>query len=313
MTTAGEMVIEVEDLVKVFRLGVRLKRVDALQGISLQVPRGAVFGFLGPNGAGKTTTMKILMGLIHATSGRARIFGQPVGTADVARRLGYLPEHPYFYDYLSGRETLHFYGRLFGLPRAEVRRRAGALLERVGLVGAADRAVRKYSKGMLQRIGIAQALLNDPELVVLDEPLSGLDPIGRKEVRDILLSEKRRGKTIFFSSHILADIEMICDRIAIVHEGRIREAGSVHDLLERAGDRVEILVRAGDDPPAAQLQPERMGEVWQYEVSAEDVGAVLEAALSAGAQVVRVTPRRATLEDLFMAEVRGDRSNERAA
>jgi ABC-2 type transport system ATP-binding protein len=302
--------IELSNLVKVFRLGVRLKRVDALRGISFSVPRGVVFGFLGPNGAGKTTTIKIVNGLIHPSSGSVSVFGRPVGSREVASRIGYMPEQPYFYDYLSGREILVFYGRLFGLGHKEAARRADELLDRMGLREAKDRAIRKYSKGMMQRVGLAQALMNDPELVILDEPMSGLDPIGRKEVRDLMADLKEQGKTLFFSSHILADIEMVCDQVAIVHRGRIIEEGSVGTLLARAGDLVEVLARGPDrQPPLEQPAPTRLGELWRYELPPGEVDSFLASLLESGGRVVSVQPRRATLEDLFVKEVLAHDSN----
>ncbi len=307
--------IAVQDLSKDFRLGLRLRKVTALRGISFSVPRGSVFGFLGPNGAGKTTTIKILTGLILPTAGKAQVFGKTVRSGGSSAKLGYLPEHPYFYDYLSGREILRFYGRLFGLPAATVRKRADGLIERVGLKEAADRPIRKYSKGMMQRIGIAQALINDPELVILDEPMSGLDPIGRKEVRDLLMELKRAGKTIFFSSHILSDIEMVCDEIAIIDRGGIIEAGQVSELQAASGLQVEILARsvtaieAADGLPA----PRRLGDLWQYEVAPEQVDILLRHLIQHDASVVSVTPRKASLEELFVKGVRAAHKVEEAA
>ncbi|HEX9101594.1 MAG TPA: ABC transporter ATP-binding protein, partial [Polyangia bacterium] len=201
--TVTGAIVEAEHLQKTFALGFFRKRVRAVDDVSFTVEKNEIFGFLGPNGAGKTTTLKMLMGLIFPTRGQARIFGRPITERAVKQRLGFLPENPYFYDYLSGAELLDLMGHLFGLPRAERRRRARTLLERVGLGRAGDLALRKYSKGMLQRLGIAQALINDPALVVLDEPMTGLDPIGRKEIRDLIVSLKSEGKTVFFSTHIL--------------------------------------------------------------------------------------------------------------
>jgi len=304
--------ISVRDLKKEFRLGVRLRRVDALKGISFDVPEGAVFGFLGPNGAGKTTTIKILSGLIHSSSGTASIFGESVGASSVGARLGYLPEQPYFYDYLSGRETLIFYARLFGLNGELAARRSAELLDRVGLGHAGDRAVRKYSKGMMQRLGIAQALINDPELIILDEPMSGLDPIGRKEVRDLMLELKRAGKTVFFSSHILSDIEMACDRVAIINEGQIIESGSVSDLVARSGDRVEVFARCETPPtvPEGGHGPEIVGDLHRFEIPPEAVDAFLGDLLGGGASVVSVVPRKTTLEELFVREIHSHRGEE---
>ena len=315
MSGIEKPLVSVQQLTKTFRLGVRLRRIDALRGISFDVPEGAVFGFLGPNGAGKTTTIKILTGLIHPTSGSATIYGEPVGVSSVGARLGYLPEQPYFYDYLNGYETLIFYARLFALPAGVASKRARDLLERVGLGHAGDRAIRKYSKGMMQRLGIAQALINDPQLVILDEPMSGLDPIGRKEVRDLMLELKRMGKTVFFSSHILADIEMACDRIAIIHKGEIIEAGSVSDLVARAGDRVEVFFRCSGEIPNVEdgPAPEAVGDLWRFELLPNKVDAFLSELLQAGGTVVSVSPRKATLEDLFVQEIHQHQGEEQGA
>lgn len=305
MSSQTPHAIEIQDLQKVFRLGVRLKKIEAVSGISFKVPKGAVFGFLGPNGAGKTTTIKMLTGLIHPTSGNAQLLGEAIGTSSVRMKLGYLPEHPYFYDYLSGLETLMFYGGLFGIKGKDLRNRAHELLDRVGLGEAKDRRVRKYSKGMTQRMGIAQALINDPELVILDEPLSGLDPIGRKEVREILVELKQAGKTIFFSSHILADIEMICDEVAIIHKGKLIESGSISDLLTRSEDLVEIMVRADGAVPELNDvgQADRLGDIWRYRLKSNQVGQSLETLLKNKVEILSLSPQRATLEELFMSEV----------
>src|SRR3954451_18152552 len=227
----SDIVVEADKLQKTFALGFLRKRVRAVHEVSFQVHRNEIFGFLGPNGAGKTTTIKMMMGLIFPTAGESRIFGHKVPSLQARRRLGFLPENPYFYDYLSGEELLDLMGRLFGLDRRERRRRAQRLLDRVGLGRAEGRALRKYSKGMLQRLGIAQALVNDPELVVLDEPMSGLDPIGRKEIRDLIVELKREGKTVLFSTHILSDVELICDRVAMIVGGRMRDVGPLSQLL----------------------------------------------------------------------------------
>ena len=300
--------IEIQNLKKVFRLGLRLKKVDAVSGISFTVPKGAVFGFLGPNGAGKTTTIKMLTGLIHPTSGNARLLGEAIGTSSVRMKLGYLPEHPYFYDYLTGLETLMFYGGLFGIESKKLKSRANTLLDRVGLSDAKNRRVRKYSKGMTQRMGIAQALINDPELIILDEPLSGLDPIGRKDVREILVDLKRAGKTIFFSSHILADIEMICDEVAIINKGKLIESGSISDLLNRSDNLVEILIRTDGDAPVLDhvAKADRLGDLWRYRLKNDHIEPSLEALLKNKVEILSLTPQRASLEDLFMSEVEAD-------
>lgn len=302
-----DIVLRVSDLAKTFRLGFFRKRVDAVRGVSFRVRRGEIFGVLGPNGAGKTTTLKVLVGLIFPTSGSAEIFGAPAPSPQAARRMGFLPESPYFYEYLKPTEFLDFYARLFGMPRDVRRKRARELLERVGLAHALDRPLRKYSKGMLQRVGLAQALINDPELLILDEPMTGLDPIGRKEVRDLIVEENRRGKTIVFSSHILSDVEMLCHRVAIIHRGKVVDEGPLTRLLRPEIRRVEIDL-AG--LPAGTVESLREGAV---EVVVREqgvvtvvvegealVGPLLGKALAAGGQVLAVTRRRETLEDLFV-------------
>jgi ABC-2 type transport system ATP-binding protein len=308
-------VIQVQDLRKSFRTPLRRKQVDVLQGVSFTVERGEVFGFLGPNGAGKTTTIRILMGLIAATGGQAHLFGEPVPSRTARARLGFLPESPYFYDYLTVTELLDLTGRLCGIDHRERKRRGAALIDRVGLTRAQSTPLKKYSKGMLQRAGIAQALINDPELVVLDEPTSGLDPVGRKEVRDIILSLREQGKTVFFSSHILADVESMSDRIGIVVAGRMRDVGSVSDLVGETlrNTAVVLLLPArsedsadsGDDVATALGQGahavERDGQELTVTLDADaDIDAFLARARERGARVRSVTPRYDSLEDLFL-------------
>src|SRR6476469_9410018 len=210
------------DLTKDFAVGFWRKRpYRALDRLTLDVASGEAFGFLGPNGAGKTTTLKLLMQLVYPTAGRAEILGRPVGDVAMRRRIGYLPENPYFYDYLTADELLHYLGQLFGYAAAERRARVNAMLDRVGIGAERRLQLRKFSKGMLQRVGIAQALLNDPEIIFLDEPMSGLDPLGRRDVRQLILSLRDQGRTVFFSSHILADAEELCSRVAVVAKGRL--------------------------------------------------------------------------------------------
>ncbi|HZS35871.1 MAG TPA: ABC transporter ATP-binding protein [Polyangia bacterium] len=289
----SDVVVAAEKLQKTFALGFLRKKVRAVSDVSFEVRRREIFGFLGPNGAGKTTTLKMLMGLIFPTAGAAYIFGERVPSIAAKRRLGFLPENPYFYDYLSGEELLDLMGRLFGLARAERRRRARALLERVGLAraGAMSMPLRKYSKGMLQRLGVAQALINDPELVVLDEPMSGLDPIGRKEIRDLILELRAEGKTVLFSTHILSDVELLCDRVAIVVGGRLRDSGPLDKLLSPRLLHTELVIEKDGIKQALRLEPE------------VDVDGAIRSALAAGKHVVSVTPRRESLEDLFVREV----------
>ncbi|HEU4366766.1 MAG TPA: ABC transporter ATP-binding protein [Methylomirabilota bacterium] len=303
--------IEIEGLTKDYPAGfLQLRRVRALDGLSLTVQRGEIFGFLGGNGAGKTTTIKILMRLMAPTAGRARILGDDVADVAMHARIGYLPEQPYFYDYLTARELLEYCAELFGYPRAARRARAGDLLRRVHLDEAAwDRQLRKFSKGMLQRVGLAQALVNDPEVVVLDEPMSGLDPIGRRQVRDLIAVLRSGGATVFFSSHIIADIEVLCDRVAILTRGRLAHLGRLDELRQRvdAAGHLEItVVGAG----AAFLE-DALRKVEGARVSAtpagaridvpteQDVDAALAAARVCGARLVSVQPVRQSLEDLF--------------
>src|ERR671932_148878 len=230
--------VEINDLTKDYEVGfLRKRRVRALDGLTLSVGRGEIFGFLGANGAGKTTTLKLLMSLIYPTGGAARILGRDIADTSVHAEIGYLPEHPYFYDYLTARELVEYGAELFGYARQERRRRAADVLGRVRLEEKAwDKQLRKFSKGMLQRVGLAQALVNDPEVVFLDEPMSGLDPVGRREVRDLIASLRTQGKTVFMCSHILSDIEVLCDRVAIMRRGRLAHTGRLEDLRARAGD-----------------------------------------------------------------------------
>jgi ABC-2 type transport system ATP-binding protein len=283
-------IIRAEKLEKTFASGFLRKRVRAVTEVSFSVEKNEIFGFLGPNGAGKTTTIKMLMGLIFPTGGEAFVFGEKVPSLNAKKRLGFLPENPYFYDYLSGAELLDLMGRLFGLDRAERKRRARALLDRVGLARAADLALRKYSKGMMQRLGIAQALVNDPELVVLDEPMSGLDPIGRKEVRDLIRDLRTEGKTVLFSTHILSDVELLCDRVGIVVGGRLRDCGKLDELLSPRLLHTELVVEKNGEKEQLRIEP------------SVDVDQAIRDALAAGKRVVSVTPRRESLEDLFVKE-----------
>jgi ABC-2 type transport system ATP-binding protein len=301
--------IQVDQLAKTFRTPFRRKKVEALRGVSFEVKRGEVFGFLGPNGAGKTTTIRILMGLIHATGGKASILGHTLPSRAARARLGFLPESPYFYDYLSVAELLDLAGRLFGLDAATRRKRADELIHKVGLDRARSQPLKKYSKGMLQRAGLAQALMNDPELVVLDEPMSGLDPIGRKEVRDLILEMRDRyGKTVFFSTHILADAEAIADRVAIIAGGEIRSAGVPEELVGHTVLSIDVTVRLPDRADAAvqaleagAIKIRRRGlELTATLAGDADVDAYLARARTAGARTIAVNPHHETLEDLFL-------------
>jgi ABC-2 type transport system ATP-binding protein len=304
------MILRTQALSKTFKVGFWGRRVAALDRLDLEVLRGEVFGFLGPNGAGKTTTIKILMGLIYATSGTAWIFDRPIGDKESKSRVGFLPESPYFYDYLTGGEFLRFYGHLFGLQGVMLSKRVDELLEIVGMSHARDLQLRKFSKGMLQRVGIAQALINDPELVVLDEPMSGLDPVGRKEIRDLILRLKESGKTIFFSSHILHDAELLCDRVAIILKGRMVACGRVNDLVGKEPTQcVEMVVTNLGDEGVDHLRPlsEKIVvqgiQVLVVLKSHQYVNNALDIVRSAKATLVSLTPHKGSLEDLFMRQV----------
>lgn len=229
--TEASVVVETKALTKVYTDFWGRPRVAALRHLDLTIKKGEVFGLLGPNGSGKTTTIKLLLGLLFPTSGEAWVLGKPAGSVAAYRRIGFLPEESYFYRFLNAEETLHFYGQLFELRGRELRRKTDELIELVGLKEARKRRLKEYSKGMARRIGLAQALINDPELIFLDEPTSGLDPIGSREIKDLILELRRRGKTVLLSSHLLADVEDICDRIAILHKGKLTKIGEVKDLL----------------------------------------------------------------------------------
>lgn len=308
-----ECIVQTEQLCKIFRVGFWGRRVMAVDQLSLEVRRGEVFGFLGPNGAGKTTTLKMLMGLIYPTSGHAWIFGHPVGDQAAKSKLGFLPESPYFYDYLTSHEFLSFYGHLFGLWGRSLDKRIDELLEQVGMTHARDLQLRKFSKGMLQRVGIAQALINDPELVVLDEPMSGLDPIGRKEVRDLIFRLKDSGKTVMFSSHILHDAELLCDRVAMILKGRMVACGPVRELIEQgATHHVEVVIDHLTPEGLEHLRPlsdklvTQGSRVMVVLRSPQQVDSALEIIRASKATLVSLTPQKFSLEELFIREVKGE-------
>jgi len=306
-----DIVLRADGLAKTFRLGLLRKRVEAVKEASFEVRRGEIFGYLGPNGSGKTTTLKMLMGLVFPSRGRAEVLGRPVPNREAKRRLGYLPESPYFYEYLTPEEFLDLVGALCDVPRRERRKRARTLIARLGLDHAMGRPLRKFSKGMLQRIGIAQALMGDPELVVLDEPMTGLDPLGRKEIRDLMLELRREGRTVVYSTHILPDVEMTCDRVAMIFSGRVRSVGPLAELLTARLLSTEICFRHDVGrlpalPAGASLRQAPDGQTVDLPEAA-DVDAFLKAALAAGASVISITPRRESLEDLFVREAEEDK------
>ncbi|HUI41092.1 MAG TPA: ABC transporter ATP-binding protein [Terriglobia bacterium] len=302
--------VETTELTKEYRLGFwRNRRKRALEGLTLAVEEGEVFGLLGPNGAGKSTTLKLLFRLIFPTSGSGRILGRPLSDVRARARVGYLPETPSFYDHLTAQELMHYAGWLCGLDPGVRRARAQDLLEQVGLAEAAGLAIRKFSKGMVQRLGIAQALVNDPEVIFLDEPMSGLDPLGRRQVRDLILALRKRGKTVFFSTHILSDAETLCDRVAILHRGRLQGLGSLREILAGGVASNELVLEAPSPQTLEALArftsaTVRTGDQVRLELAANaDASTVLGAALGAGASIVSFNPVKMSLEDYFMARL----------
>jgi len=311
-----DLAIDVRDLTKTYRTPFARRKVEALRGVTFGVERGHIFGFVGPNGAGKTTAIRTLMGLVRPTAGSAKLLGHELASREARFRIGFLPESPYFYDYLTVGELCDLAGRLFGMPAAARKRRADELIDKVGLGGARGGSLKKFSKGMLQRAGLAQALMNDPELVVLDEPMSGLDPIGRKEVRDLILELRDQGKTVFFSTHILSDIEAITDRVAIIARGQLQAHGTPAELMSRGVHGVDVIVRlpgseaaaAGGDAAlvAGATRVRRVGDELSLTLAADtDVDAWIARAHAAGAKVMQIAPRHETLEDLFVRRVAG--------
>jgi ABC-2 type transport system ATP-binding protein len=299
------------ELTKDYPLGFWRKRpYRALDRLTLQVDSGEVFGFLGPNGAGKTTTLKLLMRLVFPTSGRAEILGRPLGDLAVKRRIGYLPENPFFYDSLTAQELLIYFATLFGYRGRERGARAARLLDEVGLGAERRLALRKLSKGMLQRVGIAQALLNDPELVILDEPMSGLDPLGRRDVRSLILRLRDRGCTVFFSSHVLSDAEALCGRVAILANGRLVTTGRLSEMLAFRARGWELVMSHVGESLAAALGPRVRGAVrisegrYAFDLPLDPPPERLVAELAAmGARLVSLNPIRETLEEFFVQQV----------
>lgn len=297
-------IVRAEKVVQQFRQGFWMKRVEILHGVDLEVPEGSVFGFLGANGAGKTTLIHLIAGLRRPTSGRVLVGGAEATTIQARSRIGYLPERPYFYDHLTGEGLLTHFGKLAGMSPNRIRERIPVVLKQVGMSDARKVELRRYSKGMLQRIGIAQGILHDPEVLILDEPMSGLDPLGRKEIRELILKEAGEGRTIFFSSHVIPDVEAICDRVALIKKGKIIGAGPIGDLLSKGDVESEVILSGIGEKDAKELKgvtatraiPDGVRMVVKRP---DDLGAALSGAIKGGAQVVSVNPIRPSLEEMF--------------
>ena len=309
MATAA---IEIENLTKEYPFGfLNLKKKTSLEGLNMSVEEGEVFGFLGPNGAGKTTTIKLLVGLIFPTAGTARVLGKSISDISMHADIGYLPEQPYFYDYLTAAELLDYFARFHNLPAQERKARVDIMLKKVGLETARKIQLRKYSKGMLQRVGLAQAIVHDPKVVILDEPMSGLDPVGRREVRDIILELKQAGKTVLFSTHILSDAEMLCDRVGVIVGGKLRGVGAPDEIVGMKAQGMEVLFEYAG--AAAGLQPllskaTQAGKRYHLQVPEAALYATLQQLGGAGAKILSVTQVKSTLEEYFMHLVEADRA-----
>jgi len=299
--------IEILGLEKTYHVGFWRKRPkQALCPLHLTIEEGEVFGFLGPNGAGKTTTLKLLMGLVSPTAGTARILGLDYEDPRVKAQIGFLPEQPYFYDYLTAQELLTYYAQLSGVPAKERSRRVVEMLARVGLTDSARTQLRKYSKGMLQRVGLAQAILHDPKLVFLDEPMSGLDPMGRREVREMIQAMRNDGKTVFFSTHILSDAEALCDRVAIIYQGELRGVGAVAHLTSQTQAKVEIIFCATSIPAALTklgVEARVSGDMVNLVVEEAKQDAALEILQREHLRLISLTPVRSSLEEYYIQKL----------
>jgi ABC-2 type transport system ATP-binding protein len=304
--------IEIDNLTKEYPYGfLNLKKKTSLEGLTMQVETGEVFGFLGPNGAGKSTTIKLLMNLIFPTSGHARLLGKSTTNVEMHRDIGYLPEQPYFYDYLTAAEVLDYFAKFYDLTPADRKARVDELLKKVGLETAGRIQLRKYSKGMLQRVGLAQAILHDPQLVILDEPMSGLDPVGRREVRDIILELKNAGKTILFSTHILPDAEMLCDRVGVIVGGKLQGIGAPGEIVGIKAHEMEISfalssLEKSNSPLIAKAT--RTGDRYHLQLPEQDLYAALDQLRNAGAKILAVAQVKPSLEEYFMHLVAADRA-----
>jgi ABC-2 type transport system ATP-binding protein len=316
----SDLAVSCRGLGKTYRLGFRARKVEALRALDLAVAAGSIYGFVGPNGAGKSTTIKILVGLVRPTTGTASLFGRPIEAPAARLQIGYLPENPSFHDFMRPLEVLRYLGKLSGLSGADLDRRAEALIDRVGLGHARDLTVRKFSKGMVQRLGLAQALVHDPPLLILDEPMSGLDPVGRKEVRDLILELGRQGKTVFFSTHILSDVETICDRVGMLLHGALVREGPLGSLLDGTVRSVEVRCAGLSPTVAAELRaaavdggPVPDGHAFSFP-GLEAANAAAARLVASGARLLSVQPHRETLEETFMRLARAaDATREKPA
>jgi ABC-2 type transport system ATP-binding protein len=298
--------LEIKHLKKSFRSNFLIKQFHVLKNINLSAEKGEIYGFLGPNGAGKTTTIKCILGIIFPDAGEIRIMGQPANTIESKKEVGFLPENPYFYDYLTPVELLIFTGMLFGIPRRELTKKTDEIIKLVGLKGKENIKLKKFSKGMIQRIGLAQALIHDPKTLILDEPFSGLDPIGRKELRDVILSLKDDGKTIFFSSHILQDMEMIVDKVGIILDGEIKKEGKLSDLISLSVHNYEIVFTGMDEQVLTGHNLTFTRQDNNYIVKSdtnEETNRIIEMINRDKGRILSVTPIKMTLEDIFLREI----------
>lgn len=294
--------VEIESLCKTYVKGVRRQKVEAVRDLNLTVEEGEIFGFVGPNGAGKSTTIKILGHLIRPTSGRVSVMGKDVSSPEARRQVGYLPENPSYYDYLTGEELLAFNGTIHGMSADEIRRRSEELLRAVELEASARRPIRTYSKGMVQRLGIAASLIHDPRVLIWDEPMSGLDPIGRKQTADLMLEMRRQGKTIFFSTHILADVEHVCDRVGMIVRGELAYVGSLEEILSSAIEYYRVVYRSADASLpvfSTRFQPAPEGDRFHLEVAPREFQQTIQSLAKSGAEIVSIEPRRLRLEEIF--------------
>lgn len=298
--------LEINKLTKSFRTDFTFRNISVLNSVDINVEEGIIYGFLGPNGAGKTTTLKCILGLIYPNSGTINVFGKPLGSVADRERIGFLPENPYYYEYLTAKETLLFSGRLFSIPGKEIKKRSDRILKLVGLGGKEDIKLKNFSKGMLQRIGLAQALINNPDLVILDEPFAGLDPVGRKELRDIIIALKAEGRTVFFSSHILQDMEMIVDNVGIIIDGKISKEGKLRDLISDTVKYHEIVALKLEEQSLKESGYKylKIDEKFTIKIeNRENLNNIFKFIEKSGGECLSVSRVSRTLEDIFIEEI----------